>query len=68
MERKHIRQCIKDFLVAKNYYKRQDISEDAVRKISEELNYHPADLEVYSITGCKRVPEKVDYIMEDYQE
>ncbi|XP_048772495.1 torsin-1A-like isoform X2 [Ostrea edulis] len=68
MERKHIRQCIKDFLVAKNYYKRQDISEDAVRKISEELNYHPADLEVYSVTGCKRVPEKVDYIMEDYQE
>lgn len=65
MERKHIKECIKDLLVAKNYYKREDIPEDKVSEIAKELNYYPADMEIFSVTGCKRVPEKVTYVMDE---
>ncbi|XP_062596152.1 torsin-1A-like [Saccostrea cucullata] len=68
LERKHVRECIKDFLVAKNYYKRDKIPDEIVYKISKQLSYYPADLEVFSVTGCKRVPEKVDYMMSDLED
>ena len=64
MERRHIKECIKDVLVAQNYYKRKDIPEEDVRKIANQLNYFPADEEIFSVTGCKRVPEKVSYVMD----
>ncbi|XP_078325224.1 torsin-1A-like [Crassostrea virginica] len=64
MERRHIKECIKDVLVAQNYYKRKDIPEEDVRKIANQLNYFPSNEEIFSVTGCKRVPEKVSYVME----
>lgn len=65
LERKHIRQCIKDVLVAQKYYKRKDIPEGDVRKIANQLTYFPADEEIFSVNGCKRVQEKVAYVMDD---
>nr|XP_034300730.1 torsin-1A-like [Crassostrea gigas] len=65
MERKHIKECIKDLLVARNYFRREDIPEDKIRVIAQELNYYPADMEIFSVTGCKRVPEKVTYVMDE---
>lgn len=67
LEKKHIRSCIKDVLINKNYYnKREKIPGDLVDTISRELNYVPDDKELFSTTGCKRIPEKVDYVMDDY--
>lgn len=67
LERKHVRDCIKDSLVAKKYYRDRDQIEDRiVREIADQLPYFPKDEELYSVTGCKRVPEKVDYIMAGY--
>ena len=31
--------------------------------VADELRYEPAHLMLYSATGCKRVPDKVDLIM-----
>lgn len=66
LERRHIKQCIKDNLVEKGFYKNhKKINDDKVQEILNELTYYPKDEELFSVTGCKRVPEKVDYIMED---
>lgn len=66
LERKHIRQCIKDYLLSKKYYKNYgDISEEKVREIAEQLQYYPEKEQLFSTTGCKRVPEKTDYVMEE---
>ena len=68
MERKHIRQCIKDVLVSQKYYKRKDIQEKVVSKIENQLTYFPADEQIFSVNGCKRVQEKVAYVMDDDDE
>ena len=66
LERKHIRQCIKDYLLSQKYYKTYgDISEKKVREIAEQLQYYPEEEQLFSTTGCKRVPEKTDYVMEE---
>ncbi|XP_061184609.1 torsin-1A-like isoform X5 [Saccostrea echinata] len=65
LERKHVEGCIKDYLVTKNYYKRDSVPEGIVQKIISELNFFPESWNRYLITGCKRVPDKTDYIMFD---
>jgi hypothetical protein len=66
LERKHIRQCIKDYLLSQKYYKTYgDISEEKVREIADQLHYYPEEEQLFSITGCKRVKEKTDYVMEE---
>ncbi|XP_060064795.1 torsin-1A-like [Ylistrum balloti] len=68
MERKHVRQCIKDSLISKKYYRNYDDIEDRiVREIADQLPYFPEDEKMFSVTGCKRVPEKVDFIMAGYE-
>ncbi|XP_021364394.1 torsin-1A-like [Mizuhopecten yessoensis] len=69
MERKHVRQCIKDSLITKKYYRNHgDIDDRIVREIADQLPYFPEDEKMFSVTGCKRVPEKVDYIMAGYDD
>lgn len=65
MERKYIKECIKDFLVVRNYYRREDIFEDKIRVIVQELNYYLVDMEIFLVIGCKRVLEKVIYVMDE---
>lgn len=59
LERRHIKQCIRDFLVAKLYYKREEIPENKVSEIAGKMTYYPKDVEVFSVYGCKRIEEKV---------
>lgn len=67
MERKHVRQCIKDSLITKKYYRNHDnIDDRIVREIADQLPYFPDEEKMFSVTGCKRVPEKVDYVMAGY--
>lgn len=66
LEKKHIKECIKDVLLRKKYYiLREDIPEELVDKISKEMNYFPEETQLFSKTGCKRVSEKVDYAMDE---
>lgn len=65
LERKHVKQCIRDGLVRKGYYKNQEeISDAKVQEIADELMYYPEGVLIFSTTGCKRIHEKIDYIME----
>ena len=66
LERRHIKQCIRDGLILNRYYKSQDrISEKKVQEIADELTYYPEGVGIFSTTGCKRVNEKIGLIMED---
>lgn len=68
LERRHVKECILDVLVQKGYIiSRQEGNEKAslVNKIADELTYYPNDEKIYSTTGCKRVAEKVDFVLED---
>ena len=66
LERKHIRQCIKDYLLSKKYYKTDgDICEENVTEIADQLQYYPGEGQIFSTTGCRRVPEKTAYVMEE---
>jgi hypothetical protein len=60
MERKHVKMCIKDQLELKGH----PVTEEIINKVANELTYFPKDLKLYSTSGCKRIAEKVDLIMD----
>ena len=62
LERKHIKLCIWDDLIAKGYKK---ITTEILENVANEMRYLPKDTQIYSTSGCKRVSEKVDLIIEE---
>lgn len=59
LERKHVKQCIEDFLIEQLHFKPGTIPKKKVSEIAGEMNYFPKDSEVFSVFGCKRIQEKV---------
>lgn len=59
LERRHIKQCIREFLMATLNYKREEIPENKVSEIAGEMSYYPKYIEIFSVFGCKRIQEKV---------
>ena len=64
MERKHVKMCIRDDLKQKGF----PVSEEIISKVADELQYFPNDRKLFSKSGCKRVSQKVDLVMEDYED
>ncbi|KAL5012497.1 hypothetical protein ScPMuIL_011048 [Solemya velum] len=65
LERRHVKDCIKDALVNQHFFNStKDIDVGVISQIAEELFYYPEEEGIYSTTGCKRVQEKVSLIME----
>ncbi|XP_070581933.1 torsin-1A-like isoform X2 [Ptychodera flava] len=62
LERSHVKKCIKDDMRSKGYRTDPDI----IDKIANELQYSPQDSPVFSKSGCKRVSEKVNFVMFDF--
>ena len=66
LERRHVKTCIR------NELNRRDVSdtwtEEMVDDIADQLTYWPADLKLFSTSGCKRVAQKVDLLLEDQEE
>ncbi|XP_071126411.1 torsin-1A-like isoform X1 [Mytilus edulis] len=61
IEKEHVVHCIKHHLVAKGHY---DTPINKIEEIAQQLHFYPNETDkVFSSTGCKRVEEKVDYIM-----
>ncbi|XP_041358405.1 torsin-1A-like [Gigantopelta aegis] len=64
LTKNHVMECIRDELVRKKYFSKKDfIKDDLVNNILKEMTFYPEDKRAFSVTGCKRVSEKVDYIM-----
>lgn len=56
LEKKHVKQCV----IRELQKRKLPYQEDIVEKIASQMQYEPPGLEVYSVSGCKNVPYKVD--------
>lgn len=66
LEKRHVRKCIKGSLVSMRYFfSVDDIKEELVDEIMKELVFFPEEQQAFSSTGCKRVVEKVHFVMMD---
>ncbi|XP_076468224.1 torsin-1A-like isoform X2 [Babylonia areolata] len=64
LERRHVRQCIQETMLSRRYYRSaHDIPRSKVDQVMGELTFYPPGQPLFSATGCKRVAEKVDYVM-----
>nr|KAG5707781.1 hypothetical protein BaRGS_015941 [Batillaria attramentaria] len=67
LPRKSVRQCVRDMFLAKGYYPKEGMGkkglEEKMDEVMEELTFYPEEEKLFSVTGCKRVAEKVDYVM-----
>ncbi|XP_052255510.1 torsin-1A-like isoform X2 [Dreissena polymorpha] len=61
LERKHVEQCIKDAFKSLPW----KASDEKVKEIADQLTYFSDDTQVFSTTGCKRIYDKVQLIMND---
>jgi len=61
MERKHVKLCIEDDL----RYKNHEVTEDIVNKVADVLPYYPPAAKLFAASGCKRVSQKVDLLIDD---
>lgn len=59
LERMHVRQCVKA-LSEKRYLTDKDID-----SVVDKMTFWPEGVEIYSKTGCKRVAQKVDILLEE---
>ena len=63
LERTHVKECIKDALIRKGFYKSK--KEIKIQQIADELAYVPEDLLLFAVNGCKRIDQKIDLVMFD---
>ena len=59
MERSHVKMCAKADLEKKGH----PVTESILNRVADELLYFPEDLKVFSLSGCKKISSKVDYVM-----
>ncbi|XP_076044652.1 torsin-1A-like isoform X2 [Oratosquilla oratoria] len=65
LERHHIELCAEDELARRNLRPQKDV----IKKVADEMVYFPAETKLFSKTGCKRVAQKVSFLIahdEDY--
>ena len=61
MERTHVKLCIEDDLRYKNY----EVTEEIVNKVADVLPYYPPGADLFAASGCKRVSQKVDLVLDE---
>ena len=59
MERSHVKMCAKADLEEKGH----PVTDSILNSVAGEMSYFPEDLEVFSLSGCKIISGKVDYVM-----
>ena len=67
MERTHVRTCIERFLKKEhdNDQHRYKISDNEIlNQVLDLIEFSPPDLQLYSVSGCKKVQQKLDFILE----
>ena len=59
LERRHVRQC------AEARGSDRALTDDEVKRVLDEMVFWPPDTLLFSQTGCKRVAQKVDMVLEE---
>lgn len=60
LERSHVKMCAEADLKQKGH----PVTDSILNKVADELLYFPDDLKAFSMSGCKKISSKVDYVME----
>lgn len=61
LEKSHIKLCVEDDLKSKGF----QLDTDTIDQVADQLDYTPEDLKIFSISGCKKIGQKVDVIKAD---
>ena len=70
LERQHIRTCIERQLQStqENDEHRSTLDErEIVARVLDLIEFAPPDTLLYSVSGCKKVQQKLDYILESHR-
>lgn len=66
LERKHVIMCFKDYLKRKLEGRAIDVTIDSIEKLADSLHYFPKSNPIYSLSGCKQVEQKADFLFADF--
>ncbi|XP_023235254.1 torsin-1A-like [Centruroides sculpturatus] len=61
LEKNHVKMCIRDDLVSKGL----EVDPEFVDRVADELDYYPEEAKIFSVSGCKRISQKVDVMKAD---
>lgn len=64
LERPHVERCIEDKLRERNVSETGEDRSRLIARIADELTYFPSDSKLYSTTGCKRIVDKINLVLE----
>lgn len=64
LERTHVRTCVHNELQRRGLVAASEV----IEKVTDQLSYWPRDIKLYSSSGCKRVAQKIDLIVEEMEE
>lgn len=62
LERSHVILCIKDYLLRKKYSPENEPT--FLTTVADSMQYFPKAVGLFSTSGCKRVSQKVDLLIE----
>lgn len=61
LERHHVELCIRDEIQRRGHTPTKEL----IKKVSNEMMFFPPENQLFSTTGCKRVAQKVGFILAD---
>jgi len=70
LERQHVRKCIEeryDFVMETDESDYSLTRNEIVDQVLDQIEFFPPDSLLYSISGCKRVPQRLDYVLEHHR-
>ncbi|KAI1715245.1 torsin domain-containing protein [Ditylenchus destructor] len=62
LERKHVIMCFKDYLRSRGF----PTNPEEVEELANQLHFFPKASPIYSVSGCKSVEQKVDFLYSEY--
>ena len=65
LERSHVKKCVEDDLRRKGHGHRISALQNVVDQVVEKMVFFPDDVKLYSSTGCKRVSQRVDILLQE---
>jgi hypothetical protein len=64
LERAHVKKCVLDVFARRGHHQ---VDEAIVEEVAGLIPYFPDGSDIYSKTGCKRIPQKVSITIEKYK-
>ena len=65
LEQKHVRQCVERELLDRGHDPGN--LRDLIDQVITDLAFWPSDTQIFSSTGCKRVSQKVDELLYEFE-